>query len=135
MEESQATVWFSFVCPPSGGVTISTDYAATTFDTQINLIGAAAGDPTLCPATMFEYCCSEDAGVTVPLAGVMSTGGLVPGQTYYIQLDGYAGVLELCIDVIEICAPDVGTFTVNVTGGSTVVVGGDLGLRQYDFLF
>jgi len=124
-DATQAAVWFSFVCPPSGGVTISTDYAATTFDTQINLIGAAAGDPTLCPATMFEYCCSEDAGVTVPLAGVMSTGGLVPGQTYYIQLDGYAGATgTFCIDVVEIpYAPDVGTFTVNVTGGSTVVVG------------
>jgi len=125
---TDAAVWFSFVCPPSGSVTISTDHAATSFDTHINLLGAAAGDPTVCPGagSMFEYGCNDDGpGTIAALNSILIVGGLVPGQTYWIQLDGFlAATGTYCIDIVEtVCTADAGTFTVNVTGGSTVVVG------------
>ncbi|MDG2329969.1 MAG: HYR domain-containing protein, partial [Flavobacteriales bacterium] len=125
---TDAAVWFSFVCPPSGSVTISTDHAGTSFDTHINLLGAAAGDPTTCPGAgfMFEYGCDDDGGGTIaPLSSTLIAAGLVPGQTYWIQVDGFSGATgTYCIDILEtLCTADAGTFTVNVTGGSTVVVG------------
>ncbi len=125
---TDAAVWFSFVCPLSGSVTISTDHAGTSFDTHINLLGAAAGDPTLCPGAgfMFEYGCDDDGGGTIaPFSSTLTVAGLVPGQTYWIQVDGFSGATgTYCIDIIEtVCTADAGTFTVNVTGGSTIVVG------------
>ena len=117
-DATQGAVWFSFVAPASGSVTITTDYAGTDFDTQLNLLGDLAGVSSSCPAVMYEYGCSEDDGVINPLASTIVIGALVPGQTYWIQLDGYAGdVGNYCISVTtNPCLANVGTFGATVNG-------------------
>lgn len=122
-DDTDAAIWFSFVAPPSGSVIVSTDFPGTDFDTQINLLGDLPGSPTNCPAVMYEYGCDEDGGTNFfGLTSVMSVSGLTPGQTYWIQLDGFMGETgQYCINVTENpCAAYVGTFTVSTTGNATV---------------
>ena len=65
-----------------GSVTISTDHLGTSFDTHINLLGAAAGDPTVCPGvgSMFEYGCNDDGPGTISGFNSILVAGLAyPG--------------------------------------------------------
>ncbi len=92
------SVWFTFVAPASGQVTVSTDVAGGTHeDTEVAIYAA----PTDCAnaATLgAEIGCSQDIGFPNFLSTISATG-LTPGATYYIQVDrwgtsdpGYFGV-------------------------------------------
>ena len=85
-------IWFSFVAPASGKVNITTDDVATNFDSQLTLFSGTCGSLT-------ELACNDDGG-TGNTALIQATC-LVPGATYYVQLDGYAG--------------DIGTFCLKIT--------------------
>ncbi|NQZ70704.1 MAG: Ig-like domain-containing protein, partial [Lentisphaeria bacterium] len=123
-DATDAAVWFSFVAPGTGAVIISTDHPATNFDTHINVLGAAPGDPTVCPVApnMFEYGCDDDGGTGS--TSLLQVNGLVAGQTYYIQLDGFAAATgTYCIDIQSVpCTANAGTFTITATGGNVNII-------------
>ncbi len=102
----QNTVWFSFVAPASGVVTVSTDFAGgTNLDTQISVYeytGAACPNPDL--TLLAEVGCIDDGGTVAPYLSLLSNLNVTPGQTYYVQVDGYAAT--------------AGTFCLEVTGGA-----------------
>jgi hypothetical protein len=83
------TVWHSFVAPPSGHVTVSTDLGTTNFDTEVSVY-AASGNP--CPATNFGMLsavgCNDDITLLFNLSSLVDVECLTPGATYYVQVDG-----------------------------------------------
>lgn len=90
------TVWYSFVCPASGQVKITTAAGSMT-DTQIQLWSGA------CAAlTPVAGGCNDNATVCsgfVYYSQVNATG-LTPGATYYVSVDGYnnqSGSFDLTI--------------------------------------
>jgi len=86
------SVWFSFVAPLYGNVTVTTDIAGGTLnDTQIAVYEAAADCSdlgTLGP----ELGCDQDGGGTFGhnWRSVVTLTGLTEGNTYYVQVDGYS---------------------------------------------
>ncbi len=105
------SVWFSFVAPASGEVRITTVYDdGTLVDTQLALysLGGVCSDLT----TLTQLACDEDDDDNVdPDAGLRSLldfSSLTAGQTYYVQVDGYAA--------------NVGTFDLGVFDLTTLSV-------------
>ncbi|MCH2197811.1 MAG: T9SS type A sorting domain-containing protein [Flavobacteriales bacterium] len=88
------SVWASFVAPESGSVYVSTCVEETLFDTQIALwSGDDCGDQTT-----FELISANDdilggCGPGAFFASGMFAGCLNPGETYYIQVDGWNGAV------------------------------------------
>ncbi|GAB4252722.1 MAG: hypothetical protein Kow0027_17600 [Saprospiraceae bacterium] len=79
----QNSLWFTFVAPPSGKVDIST---SNTDDTQLALW--SVGDCNNF-GSFTEIAANDDDG---PLfAPFINDACVVPGQTYYLQIDGFDG--------------------------------------------
>ena len=117
---AQNTVWFSFVAPASGEVTITTDIApADLNDSEIALYGEGAGfDCTDLSTLSAQIACDQDGGSVVGFGymSVIEATGLTGGETYYVQVSGYSNASgDFCIEVIEPCAivsiVDAGTST------------------------
>ncbi|MBI1287121.1 MAG: T9SS type A sorting domain-containing protein [Flavobacteriales bacterium] len=89
----EASVWFSFVAPASGNLTVSTD--GSSFDTQVAVYGAstcqdfASSSATLLGANDDDPDASGSGGST--LTSKVFVCGLTPGSTYYVLVDGYGG--------------------------------------------
>ena len=88
----QNSIWFKFTAPPSGAVSIETDG----FDNQIavydaeNCIDIISGDENL-----YEIiAANDDWQDTDYSATISSLSDLVPGKTYWLQMDGSAGGAE-----------------------------------------
>ncbi len=84
------SVWFTFVAPSTGAVTVSTDFAAQLTDTRIAIYEAPTdcADMTTLGA---EVGCDEDGGsIGSGYNSIAGVTGLTPGNTYYIQVDGYS---------------------------------------------
>jgi hypothetical protein len=82
-------VWYQFVAPPSGGISITTQ-AGTITDGVMAIYSGPCTAPT-------EIACNDDANGLMP--GI-TTGGLTPGNTYYIRfwkLAGGRGTFDICI--------------------------------------
>ncbi len=99
------TVWAQFVAPPTGSIEISTCNEGTEMDTQLALyLASDCGD-----FETFELVSSNDdaygdCSVANVYASVMYASCLQPGQTYYIQLDGWdgdTGIAELSVSSYE----------------------------------
>ncbi|MDR1679670.1 MAG: lectin like domain-containing protein [Prevotellaceae bacterium] len=87
-----ATLWFKFKAPASGGVQI----LSLGFDTQIALYDAiATGTYTdIISGNSANYrllAANDDASDTEAAATIMPIGGLTPDKYYWIQLDGSFG--------------------------------------------
>lgn len=98
------SVWFTFTAPLTGAVSISTCNSAVPFDTQLALyeVGTCSdystysllaanddGDTTLCITSVDFY------------TSYLAICGLIPGNTYYLMVDGYNGAsgdFDLAID-------------------------------------
>ncbi len=97
-----STVWFSFVAPANGRVLISTDFLpATNTDTQISVYAAPTdcSDLTTLSAALG---CDQDGGEVIIYNSILELDEtvLTPGDTYYIQVDGYYGTSgNFCIVV------------------------------------
>lgn len=82
------SVWFSFVAPGSGEVTVSTDIAGGTLtDTEIAVYagaGVTCGDLATLGAALG---CDQDGGTVVNYNSILNVTALTPGDTYYIQVD------------------------------------------------
>lgn len=112
----QKSVWFSFVAPPSGRVeirTIDTDGALSGIDPEWHLYdfdGACAGGLFTGSFTELDAAYFPTIGVANP-DDVSDYECLVPGETYYIQVDGTTvggpeGTFDILISDLE---PDYGT--------------------------
>ena len=78
------TVWFSFVAPASGHVSV----AAPGWDNQLAIYSAT----NCADYSTFTLINANDDGGPGFDAFLSDVKCLVPGTTYYIQLDGYSGV-------------------------------------------
>lgn len=82
-------VWYSFVAPASGSVTITT--SAGNMDTGMGLYNGPCAAPT-------QITCDDDGGVG--LYSQISNGSLTPGVTYYIRVWRYGsgtGNFNICV--------------------------------------
>lgn len=95
-----ASVWFSFVAPPSGIVSISTDFAiGTLVDTEIAVYALPGGDCNDM-IDLVEIACDQDGGSTVMLNSFINGVNLNPATTYYIQVSGFGGAEgSFCVEV------------------------------------
>lgn len=88
--EVQSSLWYTFKAPCPGSVTI----VATKFDTQLALWEAGDCDDFL---TFTEIAANDDSGddvipgIHIFAPAIIEATRLNPGQTYYIQLDGFDG--------------------------------------------
>lgn len=107
----EKTVWHSFVAPaaPNNGVEISTNNGGTNFDTELTLYYSPDGS---CNMTQFLPIAYDDDrfGLLAPEA-VISEECLIPGGTYYIQVDGHDaddnGSYEISLTAIAGTPPPV----------------------------
>lgn len=97
-------VWFSFVAD-NDSMEISTDYSGYTL-TDIEMAVYSSSDNT-CTGTMMEIGCNEDVGATFSCSNppinnyysavVVFNGSLVPGNTYFVRIDGNGTTGTFCI--------------------------------------
>jgi hypothetical protein len=111
------TLWFNFVAPASGCVFINTCFDEGIIDTQIAL--CAAEDCTD-PSSVSYFAANDD--MEGPCTGnsyssELTYCGLTPGDTYYIQTDGYDG--------------ELGVFYIQITEPTNVVEAGDAVFHVY----
>ena len=100
MSATAALGWFTFTAPPSGNITISTAPvdSFSVFDTQLALY-----DSFFWPGpTASLLACDDDGGPACPGCSMLSYGGLMPGEQYYVGVAaarGQAG--KFCLRVEE----------------------------------
>ncbi|GAB4417339.1 MAG: hypothetical protein OHK0039_27580 [Bacteroidia bacterium] len=101
------TIWYSFVAPPSGLITITTDIDSsfvTNDDTEIALYTLSGTCTDL--SGLVEVACDQDGGTAVIFNSIINAQPVVPGQTYYIQVSGWGGTLgSFCMEVIQLFIP------------------------------
>jgi hypothetical protein len=103
LDDADETVWFKFQAPPSGTVTIFTNPHGVQIpndDTQVALY--SVGDETDYSTYKLLVSDEDNGSVYLGFNSVVSYSGLVDGDFYYIQVDGW-GVNSgaFCIAVIE----------------------------------
>lgn len=89
-------VWFQFVAPGTGSVTIST-FPGSIANMAMALYSLTAGTP--CAGTLTQIGCDDNSGVggTMPR---LAPGGLTPGVTYYIRMWSQTsafGTFSICV--------------------------------------
>ncbi len=97
------TVWFNVICPASGILTVTTT-SGTLTDTQIQLWSGACA--ALAPVASG---CNDNATTCSGFVyySSVTVSGLVPGNTYYVSVDGYMNA--------------TGTFSVTANDGSVII--------------
>ncbi|MCA1763053.1 MAG: DUF4397 domain-containing protein [Flavobacteriales bacterium] len=105
------SVWFSFVAPASGAVEVSTCNPGTDFDTQVAVWQASdCGD-----FETYEFVGANDdfdadgpeCNAESPFASRLTACGLVEGEEYLIQVDGFDGAtgnVELSVNELDASA-------------------------------
>jgi len=98
----QNDVWFKFVAPASGAVTIATSELSggTLHDSQIAVYATCGGS---------FIACDEDAGAGYHASLTLDCSTLTAGNTYYIQVDGFAGERGTC--TLSVSAASIGGCT------------------------
>ncbi len=111
------TVWFKFTAPASGAVRVSTDMGSggTMTDTRLGLFTAA--DPSVYSGFSI-IACDDDGGSFIldpddeeGYMSVVYATGLVPNQTYYVEVDGFSSSTTgtFCIAVDELSSSMLAT--------------------------
>ncbi|MEL7533990.1 MAG: SprB repeat-containing protein, partial [Bacteroidota bacterium] len=97
------SVWFSFIAPPSGIVSISTDFAIGSLnDTEIAVFDLPNGDCTDL-ADLVQIACDQDGGTVVDFNSFINGLNVVAGSTYFVQVSGFQGAEgSFCIVVDEL---------------------------------
>ena len=119
----QNSVWFTFVAPMSGSVEASTCQPGNTFDTQL-----AIWETSNCAdSSTFNLMVANDdvpggcSDGSTTYASVV-TACLTPGQTYFLQIDGWGGASGLS----ELMLSDGGVSSIQTTSVNVLCNG------QYD---
>jgi len=79
----QNSIWYSFTAPPSGHVIITSD----SIDTQIAVYSVGKCDDF---SSFTEMGANDDSNPACVFCPMVELTCLIPGQTYYVQLDGFA---------------------------------------------
>lgn len=115
------TVWYTFVAPPSGFVSVSTDFDLdvenANEDTELAVYRLGNGSCDN-PASLELLACNQDGGVIKELNGLISALEIIPGETIYVQVSGFFEG-PFCLEVNEITPPA----NDNVCAASPLVVG------------
>ncbi|MEZ4827540.1 MAG: PPC domain-containing protein [Bacteroidia bacterium] len=100
------SVWYSFVAPASGFVSLSTDFLiGTNGDTEIALYELPGGNCAN-PSSLVELACDQDGGNIVDFNSVITSATVTPGNTYYVSVSGWNGTEgSFCIEVTESVPP------------------------------
>lgn len=108
----QNSIWYYYVAG-ANDVTVTTDFspAGTNDDTQLTAYSSTGG----CNGTLTQIACNEDVSLSNLLSTMVVTG-VTPGDTVWVQVDGYQGLQ--------------GTFQLAMTDGSG---GGAQGPIFFDF--
>ncbi len=117
------SVWYKFVVPSSANIQASTCNGAGSFDTQLAIWKAT--DCNNFATYTFIGGNDDGANCVTTYTSLLQLGGLTPGDTLLLQLDGYlgdAGTFEL--EITSIAAP-VNDQPCNAT---VVTVGGSAGI-------
>ena len=96
------SIWYSFIAPSSGRVSVSTSFDNTSLDdTHIAIYDVGnCSDMT----TLTELACDEDSGLLFTAEATVND--LIPGKTYYIQVDGYedkVGKFKIKVSELQGC--------------------------------
>ncbi|MFZ6051996.1 PPC domain-containing protein, partial [Halocola ammonii] len=89
-------VWFFFVAPEEGDVIIET-FAGTNSDTQVAVYDACGGVEVACDDDGGNF---DDHGGSFMSVAELLCGDYIPGETYYVQVDGYgaeAGTFDITV--------------------------------------
>ena len=82
------SVWFSFVAPASGQVSVSTDISGGTLtDTEIAVYDATSVTCADLSTLGAPVGCDQDSGTVVNYNSVLNLTTLTGGTTYYVQVD------------------------------------------------
>ncbi|MDP4818286.1 MAG: HYR domain-containing protein, partial [Flavobacteriales bacterium] len=104
------TIWFSFVAPASGHVSIEST-SSIFWDNYMTLF---SGSDCTDPAGMTQLGFNDDANGTAQ-AALMDVTCLIPGTTYYVQMRGFANF----IGQAGITLTDLGNIAPAITGLSS----------------
>jgi len=107
------TIWFSFVAPASGHVSIETT-SSIGWDNYMTLF---SGSDCTNPAGLTQIGFNDDANGTAQ-AALMNVTCLIPGTTYYIQVRGFGNSIGLG----GITLTDLGNTAPAITGISSNIV-------------
>ena len=96
----QNTMWYTFVAPASGSVTINTDGS---YDTQLAVYEAASCAAVLSGgATLLAANDDNPSFVFTQFSSSLDVNCLTPGETYFVQVDGFVGASgDLFVELIE----------------------------------
>lgn len=86
---SSNTVWFSFTVPMGGSGRYGIGFAPGNWDSQVAIWSASACGDLLTGAAVLIGA-NDDSSGSSPYNAYARAHCLTPGQTYYIQVDGYA---------------------------------------------
>lgn len=97
------SVWFKFVAPSTGFVSLSTDYIVTgagqNVDTEIALFSLTAGDCTDF-SDLQEIACNQDASGNLQYNSTIPFAPVPAGDTMYVSVSGWNGTQgTFCLDV------------------------------------
>jgi len=83
------SIWYSFIAPAGGAVSISTCAGANSFDTQLAIWQAS--DCSVFGTFTFIAGNDDGVGCVTDYTSTLNVNGLTPGDTFLLQLDGYLG--------------------------------------------
>ncbi|MCF8459530.1 MAG: PKD domain-containing protein [Flavobacteriales bacterium] len=84
------SIWFTFEAPASGNVIVSTD--GSDFDTQLAVYSAVSCQDLVSGTAVLEGANDDNPDATgSTLTSQVVLCGLTPGETYFVQVDGYDG--------------------------------------------
>jgi hypothetical protein len=110
------SVWFTFVAPASGRVSLNFG-ATATWDSQIALWSApSCGDLLTGGGTLIAA--NDDATGSSPFHAAITPVCVTPGQTYYVQVDGYGITTNGAFQLVLVEEPSV--LTASVSGQTSV---------------
>ena len=114
-ESPSNTVWLRFAAPASG--VISLHFSPGDWDSQIALWSAASCSDLLSSATKTLLAANDDSSGNSPFNAYIAPICVIPGQTYWVQVDGYQNVtsafsIELKVESVDdgnVCTIDACT--------------------------
>ncbi|NOT52607.1 MAG: fibronectin type III domain-containing protein [Chitinophagaceae bacterium] len=116
------TVWFQFVAPSSGAVRVTNDFSGGTMGTDSRM--SLFSTTNVNDYTQFtNIACDDDNGATVSTRSILYATGLTPGNTYYIQVDGFsAGTAQgtFCLAVDELASSMITTTATACAAGQSL---------------
>lgn len=80
-QSSTNDVWYYFIAPASGEITIET-FSGILTDTQLQILDACGGN---------VIACDEDSGNSLMSEITLGCDSYTPGNTYLVQVDGWSG--------------------------------------------